>query len=168
MSHPFENGKFMIGLAQGTSSFNRSCVQNHTKITAYNFTYANGEYQDIEEVPLELWNETHFPASVFDRFRPGIGALWFPSSNLSLQGSRFSSQAENFLITVGYTPNDECGMTFQEYVQEANLIEFNFLISNEYIDPKNTNDPIQIATKDQFYHFIETDTQIFSDIYIKK
>ena len=94
--------------------------------------------------------------------------MWFPSSNLSLQGSRFSSQAESFLITVGYTPNDECGMTFQEYVQEANLIEFNFLISNEYIDPKNTNDPIQIATKDQFYHFIETDTQIFSDIYIKK
>ena len=92
----------------------------------------------------------------------------FPKSNLSLLGSVYGSESHYLSITVQYTSNDECGMSYDEYSRSFFHIELKLVIANEYIDPKNFENPIQIAMKDHFYAMLKVDSITYFDLLIKK
>ena len=122
-----------------------------------------------EAIQFEEWNETHFPAYLVERFNSERQYLWFPSSfNYSLQGSRVSPEGQKYIIRISYIPNDECGMTFEEYSKYVRYLDIGFMVSDEYIDPKNIENPIQIAIKDHLHYFIEAHSPVITDMYIRK
>ena len=124
----FENKKFMIGVAQRTFSLEGLWTHEHTKLTLGHYSYKDdSETREFIELPFEVWNETHFPASVLEGARTDLEYLWVPFSNLSIEGSFFTKDIKNFAITVEYVPNDECAMTSIEYINDLDHIELNLI-----------------------------------------
>ena len=159
----------MIAVSQFTFSQTGTWAEKHTKLSLFHTISPENEPETIEQIPLEVWNETHFSASIIEVFGTDNEYLWFPaSSNLTLQGSRHFNQHHAFQVRATYVPNEECGMTFQQYVDDVRTIYLNFFIANEYIDPKDFDNPIQIAFKDYYNTFIEIDSQTYADLYIRK
>ena len=87
---------------------------------------------------------------------------------MSLKGNLLSNDHHTFLITVGYAPNEECGMTFQEYIENLSPIELNLVINNEYIDPKDFENPIKKTLTTDYNYYININFQTISDLFIKK
>ena len=72
------------------------------------------------------------------------------------------------MILAQYTQNDECGMTFAQADQAVSHIGLNFKIVNEYIDPKNFDNPIQTVVTDQYYTIVRFNSYTLNEIYIRK
>ena len=72
------------------------------------------------------------------------------------------------MILATYTPNDECGMSLYSINEDVPYIELFFKIVNEYIDPKNFENPIQTAVTDQYYTILRYNAYTLGDIFIRK
>ena len=59
-------------------------------------------------------------------------------------------------------------MTFNDYMNNLSHIEMSFVISNEYIDPKNHDYPIQIAINDHHYVMLESQSRTYFDLLVQK
>ena len=130
----------------------------------------NRNISDInyEEILLEIWNQTHLPNSTLEGFYNGNEYFWLPTSGLTLQGSTTSSVSNYFLIEAKYEPNNEWGMTFDEYINDLQYVELILIIANEYIDPKNHDNPIQTAINDHYYVMLESQSRTYFDLFVRK
>ena len=158
----------MIGLLPSVLGTDPSWRLLHTKVSVSQGTIDDNGFVNYEEIPLEVWNNTHFSDSLFETYRFADRVLWFPYSNMSLKGNLLSNDHHTFLITVGYAPNEECGMTFQEYIENLSPIELNLVINNEYIDPKDFENPIKKTLTTDYNYYININFQTISDLFIKK
>ena len=59
-------------------------------------------------------------------------------------------------------------MTFNDYINDVSHIELVFIIANEYIDPKNHDNPIQIAVNDHHYVMLESKSRTYFDLLVQK
>ena len=75
---------------------------------------------------------------------------------------------QRFSLTASYTPNNECGMSLLQVSEDVNYISLYFKIINEYIDPKNFEDPIQTVVTDKYYTVLRYSSFTLNDIYIRK
>ena len=75
---------------------------------------------------------------------------------------------QNFVAFIQYTPNDECGMSENEFYTDILYIELNYFIVNEYIDPKNFENPIQKTFKDIHYSYLKMFVHNLIDLDIRK
>ena len=134
----FENRKFMIGLAHRTHINSAICRNGdvdqwvrewgnkHTSFQLKHYKNSSG-FEQYTEIPLEVWNETHFPASLLEGNGIDLEYLWIPFSNLSIEGSYFTQEIQEFQIIPTYIPNDECGLDYAEYSVGLEYMELNLL-----------------------------------------
>ena len=88
-----------------------------------------------------------------------------------MKGSFYSRQREYFSIVTNYQAyihNSECNISFFDYRIDVEYIELALIVANEYIDPKNFEDPIQVVVKDHYYTLLELNSQTYMDVYVKK
>ena len=125
-------------------------------------------HNEFEKIQLETWNQTHLSNSTLNRFHNGNRYLCLPRSGLTLQGSTTSKISHNILAEVIYEYNDEWGMTFNDYINDVSHIELVFIIANEYIDPKNHDNPIQVTINDHHYVMLESQSRTYFDLLVQK
>ena len=59
-------------------------------------------------------------------------------------------------------------MTYDIFVAKAKYFDFNLIITNEYFDPFNKEDPIQTVINDQYYVTSSPDRHTEYDVFIQK
>ena len=59
-------------------------------------------------------------------------------------------------------------MTFDEYLYDVREVQIMIVTTNEYIDPKNYDNPIQVVTNDHYYAILDTNSITYFDLLIQK
>ena len=130
----------------------------------------NNNISDTEReiIPFESWDGNYLHNFISTNIFNRDEYLCLPSSGLTLQGS-FSSDFSNFFaITVEYEPNEEWGMTYDQYVNDVKYVELMFIIANEYIDPKNYDNPVQVEINDHYYVGVDPRSATFMNLFVQK
>ena len=114
-------------------------------------SYENGTvYQHQDYYDRAEWNETHFSKEIIEK-TPRLRLMnWIPSS-LNLSGSPFAEQEYNSVVIIFlYEYQNSCPLSFEDYIDNIQYASLHLIISNEYFDPSDIENPISTAIKDNY------------------
>ena len=164
LSNPFENGKFMIALRFGVNYAKQ--VWPTMTLRPRILKYLSDSPDDYEEVSIEEWNSNEYP--VLSSINISEKFYWLPSS-LSIRPTfRDLTLRDKYRIFITGTLTPGCNTSMQEYIEGVNYVQAYLTIFNEYLDPKNADDPIQQSYNRQYNFIMDPKQYTFPYIYIRK
>ena len=138
------------------SNSNAQWVRKSTKHTLYQYTstYDNRNFNIIKESYVDVrWNESHFPAETFERV-PTLRNFNYIPSNFNLSEFHFSDNGYNsVLVVLYYEYQNDCPITYDEYIDSIQYFGSNLIVMNEYFDPSDIENPISTVINDDYDHF---------------
>ena len=127
----------------------------------------NNQDYDATINSLEKCDDSHFPKNTFN-YIPALNySRWIPS-NFTIKGSRHSRIHKNIQYSLSYKSNSSCPLTYEEFINRTRTFRMNLIISNEYFDPYNKDDPIHTIINDQYYVAFSADRYVDYHMFIEK
>ena len=75
-------------------------------------------------------------------------------SDSNLSGSQYSDSGYNSVLILGfYEYQSDCPITYEEYSDSIQLGVLNLIVSNEYFDPSNVENPISTVINSNYDHY---------------
>ena len=85
-----------------------------------------------------------------------------------MSGTETSKKHNSLTLVVNFDPNQSCGMTFENYMEQVLEINLAIYFSNEFLNPYNFDDPIQTLLEDKYRMILDPRVISYKRFYIRK
>ena len=133
-----------------------------TKLTVY----SDDNIKNIEKVPFEEWDFDKYP--VLNQSDQDNPLYWLPSSLLIKPTFQSLTNADNYVIYIRGILNSQWKKTYQEYIKDVYFVHVSFNIFNEYLDPQNAENPVQLSSNKLYSFRIDPKEYTLPKIIIRK
>ena len=108
------------------------------------------EYQIFDYKDHIEWDERHFSKELLEKTQRLRLMKWIPSG-LNLSGTSLAVNEYNSItILFYYQYQSSCPISFEDYVDNIQFASLHLIVTNEYFDPSDIENPIGTVINDNY------------------
>ena len=122
--------------------------------------------EPAEEVPFVEWDFDKYPE--LRKVATSQTIYWIPSHLFIKPSYSFLNKKDTFRIVVDGWKHPQCNMTHSEYIEEVDFVFMSLMIFNEYLDPQNFEEPVQLSFNKHYYYIMDPEQYTYFQLKIRK